>query len=570
MAAQRHPTWALRESEAECPTGDPEWSDRLHTESRELSMEVGEQQEAEYVREIEPDWVHTLLEDIDSVQGEGGADADTGENLQQAELLDERSPPNTASEESKEPTHGDASTWKGIILVVEAVELSDVGLSLEAELDSVEAAQRRESTASIQRFRQRVGPAWRVVTLYKDMWYQSQRQRYADSCLCLDYNDPALGAHLRQAGYIQPVRHVLINPVGMSSKAIAKKYPSPLEIFGWAESKGPRVVWMPDHPDVTQLLRAKNHRSRLCQGSRVSGEELMNVWAQCQPSELTRRQRCRGWETFPLSVGIMWDGKRVEHSKAEWLMKLHLDEWCRERPLPSPLQWQEYASIGGHFKPVEPLPAGTQREEIVGTRVLQSTEWEDMREVDQLEQPDVEMRTDIQLIRRMRLTREAGGLLPQLNNLFDRTLTGFYGLCRRRGNPVKRSHQGKGGLRIVYPMEQGSTLLVAVGRELRKPTQKPLLPQFPLPNGRWFAVSSTLWDVALTTEATIELESGHAHLVPFLHLTSDRSAANCELGYSETGHPVFLATRDLAVEEWLVAYVGPAPQMEVGVTLEAE
>ena len=65
-----------------------------------------------------------------------------------------------------------------------------------------------------------------------------------------------------------------------------------------------------------------------------------------------------------------------------------------------------------------------------------------------------------------------------------------------------------------------------------------------------------MWDVFLTTPQTTLLEECHAHLMPFLHITSNRDAANCEVGYSDTGHPLVIASQDLADGKWLVLYLG--------------
>ena len=471
---------------------------------------------------------------------------------------------------------------EGVILIVEAVELSDKGLEYERTLDSPAALRRCASTESVRRFRQRMGAKWKVITLFKDVWYHSQRAQYAETCLCLDYNDPSLGDQLRSAGVVQPVRHVLINPVGVSAQSLAHRYPSPLEVFGWVGLKGPRVVWMPDHPDITQLLSAKSHRSALCQGNRIGGTDLMEVWAQSQPDGHRPNIGCRGWTTFPTSVGIMWHGTKIKHTKTQWLMKLHLEDLCPERTLDPSLRWpghcerlaSDVPSTGPHSEQdtiavdEEPLP-GTSADINEGSTlpVNPTDSWEAVRTADDTECQTDGMKTDVILIRRLRLSRESNvGLKPQIGPVPDRDLSGYYGLCQVKGPFVTRQWTGKQGCCMALAADAGQTILVVLGKEIRKPTSKPILPQLPLPNGRWFAVSHTHWDVALTDNQTTVLESRHTHLFPFLHLTSDRESANCALAYSETGHPIIKALRALEVGEWLVAYVGavqeaPSPSL---------
>ena len=518
------------------------------------------------------DWIDHLLGDED-------------EPVVSGELPCNSTPEWTSQQQARESTRqilGDETTWEGIILIVEAVELSAEGLELEKTLDDSKAQARRVSTASVQRFRERVGPRWRVITLYRDAWFQAHRARYASSCLCLDYNDPALGFHLKKAGVSQPVRHVLLNPVGASASVLASRYPSPLEIFGWAEGSGTRTVWMPDHADITQLLRARNHRAELCQGNRVGGEDLMTVWASCQTAA-EPRHRCSGWEAFPLSVGIMWNGTKIDRTKTQWLLNLHLEEWCKERTLPHSLRWSGYRDQVG--VEVSDVPAGVsvhepqaQRPEVLGAShaspKCESDGYQALVDADNAESRDIGIKTDVQLIRRLLLTQQQ----QHLKAVPDRKLTEHYSLCQSRGVPVSRRKGGKGGLYMNRVVKAGTTLLVPIGKERAKPQQKPVLPQLLLQNGRWFAVSSTMWDVGLITSQTTILEERHAHLMPFLHLTSDREAANCEISYSDTGQPLVVASRDLVEGEWVVLYLGaintpvadvaPAPPESTPVDME--
>ena len=521
-----------------------------------------------------PTWIDALLDDSDEVILDGSLPSGVESHAEGIE--------SNCSDLQVQPgqTVGGDDTWEGIILLVEAVELSAEGMQQEASLDSSAAQQRRISTESVQRFREKVGPKWRVLTLYRDVWYQTHRHLYSNSCLCLDYNDPTLGDQLRRAGFPQPIRHVIINPVGSQSQVLAQRYPSPLEIFGWCKGKRPCAVWMPDHPDITRLLSARNHRHELCQGHIVGGMDLMQEWAASQPIDSKLRPQCRQWDAFPLSVGIMWDGRPVKHTKEQWLLNLHLAEWGREKTLPCVLRWPGPSDLtDNRHSPSSQNMRDVSTSSVMNASMVEMAPhlaggsfqptvegdgYQALKEMDESGSIGSGMPTDVQLIRRLNLLRQSvNGQLPQINSVPDKDITYYYGLCHSRGVPLERHMAGKGGLYTSMAVAAGDTILIPLGKILTKPTQKPVLPQLPLPDGRWFAVSSTMWDVALTTSTTVLLEPKHAHLTPFLHLTSDRSAANCDIGYSETGHPLIQARYDLEQGEWIVLYVGGVIAQEV-------
>ena len=422
-----------------------------------------------------------------------------------------------------------------LILIVGAVELSQIG---ERRGDVGQGELR--STRRVQALRRHVGGKWNVVVATNDPWYHTRREWYSEDSVPLPYGTgQASPKLLQQYGYHGPMRHVLFDHVSLTTSQICQRFSQPLECFMWGESNAQCAIWLPDAPNIRKLLTKAPALQRQGQGWCVNF--LQAIWEGFTST-------CARSSTSGLCV--LWDGAVLERTKAEW-KKLLGKKPKRGWSLPAPLSWQTKAtpaSLPVHVDEADehdlqaelPTPVDDEWSCLTGPRDIDRTHGG----------------TDVEYIDQMERQRSAGGPhLPVVFGTPDNTIGHFYATCKRDAPPAERVTEGVGGIRASRDCEEGEVLIVPIGQERMKPRAKSTMPQILMRNGRWLRVLNKEYDVGLVGAGVTRLSKQHEHLMPWLHLTDDSERANCNVTWSQTGHPVITAAGAIPKGTWLVAYL---------------
>ena len=457
----------------------------------------------------------------------------------------------TIMSEHKTPQSDTVPSMRPIILVVGSVELSDTGLQQIGAL-----TWQVQATHRIRGFRKLFEPDWEVVVLTTDPWYQQRRAYYSTGCVPVPYGTgQGTSRMIRRQGFHGPIRHVLFDYLSVPTTQLCQRYSQPLECFGWADMEGPCAVWLPHDSKVMDLV--KKTPKHLCKGQGWLVNHLLQVLKSAEQNPEVTSQA-------PPGICIIWNGRSEAHDKKAWKKQLAVQP-PRRWQLPHTLRYSVVtAQMGEEPAVLSPpnlsVPVNVDRQ-LTRTAPVVSPKYSDPEPTSTVSsedttRPSAEGFTDMHQHRKLCHHRRAGGPhLPALDDRPDLKISHFYSTCKQNGVPAERTTTGAGGVKTTRNVAAHEVLMVIIGQERLKPRKNSTMPQISLPNGRWLRVLKTEWDVGLFKDSDTMFQKQHEHLMPWLHLTDDPDRANCQVTYSDTGHPLISAVTDISKDTWLVAYL---------------